>query len=136
MVGKKLLLIEDEDTLRFLYNRQLTHAQYAVDQAANGEEGVKFMNQNAYDLILLDLMLPDTNGIDILRKLNTEGQIKKSPIILLTNLADDAIIQEAYRLGIIGYIIKAQFTPDQIIQQVDDFVTKAKTPSEDKEQKM
>ncbi len=115
---KKLLLVEDEELLRFLYDRQLGLAGFVVEAVGTGEETVSSLRQNTYDLVLLDLMLPDTNGIDILRQLQAENIHTKSPVVLLTNLSDEAVLQQGYELGIKGHIIKAQFTPEQIIEKV------------------
>ncbi len=75
------------------------------------------------ELVLLDIMLPDTNGIDILKKIKTNLLTKDIGVVMLTNLGQDSIQKEAQALGAKGYLIKLSFTPDQIVQEVKKFLT-------------
>lgn len=125
----KLLLIEDEDFIRDLYKRQLELAGIPTDAFGMGNDGLNAAHQNptAYDLVLLDIMLPDTNGLQILKDLKQNTPTKSIPVILLTNLSQDMLIKEGFELGAEGYLVKAAYTPAQIVQEVKNIL--AKKPS-------
>lgn len=129
MLSKKICLIEDEDFIRDLYKRQLDQNGFSTDAFSNGTTGLGAIQKNEYDLILLDIMLPDMNGLEILKKIKEAGLAKKVPIVFLTNLGQDTIIQEGYKLGAVGYLIKASLTPDQLIQEIMNFLNKPIQPS-------
>ena len=116
--SKRILLIEDEDFIRDLYKRQLDLAGFTTDAFGHGQDGLDALSQNSYDFILLDIMLPGVNGLDILRKVKGDEKTKNIPVILLTNLGQDSIIKEGFALGAKEHIIKASFTPDQIVEKV------------------
>ncbi len=117
-MANKILLIEDEDFIRDLYIRQFTKAGYTIEGFANGKDGLAAALQNTYDLLLLDIMLPDINGIEILKQVKQDSTAKNTPVVMLTNLGQDDIIKEGFKIGAEGYLIKASFTPDQIVQEV------------------
>lgn len=121
----KVLIIEDEQFIREIYKRQIEKAGYSVDGYGNGKEGLLALQQNHYDLVLLDIMLPDLNGLEILKEAKQNSATKDVPIILLTNLGQDEIIKEGFKLGAQSYLIKASYTPDQVVQEVQNILNKA-----------
>lgn len=114
----KILLVEDEDFIRDLYQRQLSLANLETDAFRNGKEALAALEKNTYDLILLDIMLPDINGLEVLKIIKKDARSKKTPVVLLTNLGQDTIIKEGFMLGAENYLIKASYTPDQIVEKV------------------
>jgi CheY-like chemotaxis protein len=117
-----ILLVEDDLFIRELYERQLTMAGYKVETAADGPEGLLKINAHKPDLLLLDIMLPKMNGLDLLKSIKTNETTKDVPVILLTNLGQDSVIKEGFNLGAEGYLIKSAYTPDQIIDEVKKFL--------------
>ena len=115
---KKVLLIEDDEFIRDLYKRQLDLCDMFTYAFSNGTDGLKSVEENQYDLILLDIMLPGMNGLDVLRNLKATDATKNIPVIMVSNLGQDAVVKEGFALGAIGYLIKATFTPDQIVQEI------------------
>ena len=115
---KKILLVEDEDFIRDLYVRQLTKAGFQVKSAIDGQSGLAMLKSEPFDLLLLDIMLPGMNGLQVLREFKTQNP--KSPMItiLLTNLGQEAVIKEGFELGAQAYLIKASYTPDQVVNEV------------------
>jgi len=116
---KKILLVEDELFIRELYARALLKDGYDIEQVDDGLEAYKRMSQGGYDLVLLDVMLPRLDGIDILNKL--KNQPPKQPnkgIIVLTNLDEELTIAKGISMGIRGYLIKSQCTPDNLREEV------------------
>lgn len=121
---KRILVVEDEKELRELYVDILKQEGYEVDFAADGEEGYKVMLKGGYDLVLLDLMLPIMDGFQILEKLKTENQPEKPnrSIVILTNLGQDLTITKGISYGVRGYLIKSDYTPDQILKEIKDYL--------------
>ncbi len=115
---KKILLVEDEDFIRELYVRQLTNAGFSVKFAVDGQSGLNMLRSETFDLLLLDIMLPGMNGLQLLREFKTQNPASKMITILLTNLGQEAVIKEGFELGAQAYLIKASYTPDQVVNEV------------------
>lgn len=115
---KKIILIEDETFIADLYSYQLNKAGYAIKVANDGLTGLKMLQEDHYDLLLLDIMLPGMNGLEILREFRSKNPDSKMAVLLLTNLGQDAVIKEGFALGAQGYLIKASYTPEQIVTEI------------------
>lgn len=123
-MNKRILIIDDDLYLRDLYKEILESSGYEVDTAIDGEEGIQKIKQGGYDLVLLDMMLPKLDGLGILTQLSqTQPPPKNGPIILLTNLGHEPVIQEALQKGAVAYLIKADITPDQLLSEVKKYLT-------------
>lgn len=116
--NKKILLVEDEDFIRDLYLRQLTKEGFLVKAAVDGQSALDFLKSETFDLLLLDIMLPGMNGLQVLRQFKTQNPTSPMITILLTNLGQEAVIKEGFELGAQAYLIKASYTPDQVVQEV------------------
>lgn len=124
-MAQKILVVEDDQFLRDLYNELLTGEGYSLELAIDGDEGLKKISLGGFDLVLLDIMLPKLDGLEILRRLkDTPPKEANGPIVLLTNLGQDPIIKEGFSLGASGYIIKSAMTPDQVLDEVKVFLNK------------
>lgn len=123
---KKILIVEDDFFVRDLYDRELSREGFEIETAVDGSEGLVKAVEGAYDLILLDIMLPKMNGLDVLKTLKEKEETKDIPVVLLTNLGQDSVIIEGFALGAVGYLIKAAYTPSQIIEEVKKFLKKSK----------
>lgn len=123
MTGQvKILLIEDEKTMAELYKTTLELAGFEVVVAIDGQAGLARALHEPYDLIILDLMLPIVNGMDVLKVLGEKGILPKTPVVVFTNLPDES--EAAKTLGAREYLIKAEMTPDQLVEQVKKILTK------------
>ncbi len=116
--SKKILLVEDEDFIRELYTRQLAKAGFLVKSAIDGQAGLEMLKNEVFDLLLLDIMLPGINGLQLLREFKTQNPTSPMITILLTNLGQESVIKEGFELGAQAYLIKASYTPDQVINEV------------------
>ncbi len=116
--SKKILLVEDEEMIRELYARQLSKAGFFVKAVETGEEGLKALQEDVFELLLLDIMLPGINGLQMLREFKLKNPQSKITTILLTNLGQESVIKEGFELGAQAYLIKTSYTPDQIVQEV------------------
>lgn len=116
--AKKILLVEDEDFIRDLYLRQLTKAGFLVEVAIDGNEALTKLKSQTFDLLLLDIMLPRMNGLQVLRDFKSQNPSSPMITILLTNLGQEAVIKEGFELGAQAYLIKASYTPEQVVTEV------------------
>src|SRR3989338_2417473 len=125
-MDKKILIVEDDQFLREFYQELLTAEGYFVDAAADGEVALLKIQQNEYDLVLLDIMLPKKDGVQILRELKTRPpKSSQAPIVVLTNLGQDTIIKECFDLGAEGYLIKSALNPDQVLTEIKSYLSKS-----------
>ncbi|OGY25262.1 MAG: hypothetical protein A2864_01225 [Candidatus Woykebacteria bacterium RIFCSPHIGHO2_01_FULL_39_12] len=126
MAANKILVVEDDQFLRELYEELLKEEGYIVDLASDGDIGLTKLQAGGYDLVLLDIMLPKIDGLEILRKLKeSPPKSTNGPVVLLTNLGQDSIIKEGFNLGASGYLIKSAMNPDQVLNEVKVFLNKA-----------
>ena len=123
--GKKILIVEDDQFLREFYQELLMAEGYFIDVASDGEMALPKIWENEYDLLLLDIMLPKKDGLEILRELkNQPPKSAKVKIVVLTNLGQDAVIKECFDLGAQGYLIKSALNPDQVLQEIKSYLQK------------
>ena len=113
---KKILVVEDDSFLQGLMVSKLQKSDFEVDNASNGEKAMTLLDETKYSLILLDLMLPDISGFDILKNLKSLG--RKTPVIVFSNLAEDKDIKKAMDLGAEEYLIKSNFTLEELVGKV------------------
>ena len=120
---KTVLIVEDEFHIQDIYRMTfLKTGRYTIETASDGQEALVKLRAHVYDLILLDIMLPKVTGIDVLRAMRAPtSPTRDTPIILITNLGQEDIIKEAFKIGADGYLIKAQFTPQDVVNEVDAF---------------
>lgn len=118
---RKVLLVEDEFYIRDLYRGILSAAGLDVSFAANGNEGLQLAQDNP-ELILLDIMLPGMNGIEVLKRLKANPATQHIPVVLLTNLGQSEIIKEAFDLGAQGYLLKVNLKPEDLVTQAKAFL--------------
>ncbi len=119
----KILLVEDDLFLREIYAEVLQREGFVVLAADDGEAGLKLGQQNTdAKIMLLDIMLPKMHGIDVLKKMKEDPTTKNMPVIILTNLTEETVVQEALHLGAAGYLVKVRFTPPQVVQKIKEFI--------------
>lgn len=127
-MSKKILLIEDDVFVSDLYKNVLTKAGYEIDIAEDGEKALEIAKENDYNLILLDIMLPKLTGLEVLQGLKAEGsRAENTPVYLLTNLGEENVIGEAYKIGAEGYLLKAKYLPNQLVEEINKFFVKGET---------
>lgn len=115
----KILIIEDDEFLRDFYQELLTSEGYSVDTAADGEVGLTKVMQGGWSLILLDIMLPKKDGLQILRDIKVQPPASANcPIVVLTNLGNDTIINQCFSLGASGFLIKSAMNPDGVLTEI------------------
>lgn len=115
---KKILLVEDDKFLRDLFSKKLKSEDYEVVESFDGESGLIKAKEINPNLILLDLILPGIDGFNVLKKLKEEATLNQIPVIILSNLSQEEDIKKALALGAADFIIKANFTPSEIIEKI------------------
>lgn len=118
--SKKILIIEDDKFLRELIARKLTDEGFDILEAVEGEEGIKKIREEKPDLVLLDLILPGIDGFEVLSRMKVEPNLASIPVIILSNLGQREEVERGLKLGASDYLIKAHFTPGEIIEKIKD----------------
>lgn len=122
-MARRILLIEDNPYIKELYTEVLQNAGFEVDNAEDGISGVDKVKKGGYDLVLLDMVMPKAGGLEVIKAVSQNPpSVKNGPIIILTNLTKDAMIQEALSKGASSYIVKSDITPGQLIEKVENFL--------------
>ncbi|MGH9857587.1 MAG: response regulator transcription factor [Acidobacteriota bacterium] len=114
--GKKVLCVEDEHFINELYARALTKAGYQVKVVIDGGEGLKEILTDSYDIVLLDIMIPNMIGTEVLKKLRAQAPNLKARIIITTNLELSDEDRAAIEAQADGYVVKADLTPKQMAE--------------------
>lgn len=114
----KILIIENNVEDARKYEESLSSKGFQVHHAKGGIEGIKKLNEDTYNLILLNIMLPDMHGLNFIKTIRNHFPDNKAPMVILTECADDQVIEEAYKLHISGYLVKPDYTPEQIAEYV------------------
>jgi len=114
----KILLIEDEDIIVNFLERKLKKSGFEVETAKDGKEGLLKIKQANPDIILLDLVLPQINGFEILEKIKEDENLKDTPVIVISNSGRSSEISRAKELGAKDWIIKTEFDPQIIINKI------------------
>lgn len=122
---KKILLIDDDLTLSEMYAERLKAAGYMVSIAHDGEAGLAEAAKGP-ELILLDIMMPKVNGLDVLKTLKNEPKTAEIPVILLTALIQELDKSKGLTTGATDYYVKSEVLPGELVKRVDKVLNKAK----------
>lgn len=115
-ISKKILIIEDENTLSQVLKLKLSRVGFIVRVACNGEDGLAQLSKEVFDLILLDILMPKIGGFDVLKRLN-ELHIN-TPVIVLSNLVQEKDIQKMKTLGANNFFIKSNTSINVIVEEI------------------
>lgn len=118
MNGKKILIIEDDTFLQGLAANKLQAEGFEVNTASNGNEALTSLDQETYSVIILDLMLPDMSGFEILKQIRAREVNSQVPVLIFSNLSDDKDIKQGLDLGATDFLVKANFTLDELAEKV------------------
>ncbi|OGZ04896.1 MAG: hypothetical protein A3C93_03800 [Candidatus Lloydbacteria bacterium RIFCSPHIGHO2_02_FULL_54_17] len=119
MADRTILSIEDDSFLLALLSGKLADAGYRVVTATTGNEGLAKAKAERPDIILLDVMLPDIGGFEVLEQLKADPATKPIPVILLSNLGGHDEINRGKELGAMSYLIKANIVPDELAAMIE-----------------
>lgn len=118
MENNKILSIEDDKFLSSLVARKLSAAGYTMLHAANGEDALRMVKDDKPSLVLLDILLPEMSGFEVLEKIKADPLVKDIPVILFSNLGQKEDIDKGLRLGAEKFIVKATVVLDDIVKEI------------------
>ena len=118
----KILWVEDDKFLSDILSKKFLSLGYNLIKANNGTEALRLVENETPDIVMLDIVMPDLNGFDVLQKLKMQDKFKKTPVIMLSNLSSPSDIEKSKKLGAIGFIVKAAVSLDEIVEQVQKVV--------------
>lgn len=117
-MAHKILIVEDDNFLRELIRRKLLKEGFEVSEALDGEDGLKKIKKEKPDLVLLDIILPMLDGFEVLARLKGDAEVKDIPVVILSNLGQKDEVERGLKLGAVDYLVKANFTPSEIIAKL------------------
>lgn len=126
MAKQKVMIIEDDGFLASIYAQKLELAGYEVAFATNGEDGLKLIQKDRPDLVLLDLLMPQMDGFEVLEKLRADPATKDLKVLVLTNLGQKEDVERCLKLGAVGYIIKAHSLPEETVKRIAEVLGEQK----------
>ncbi len=121
----KILLAEDDKFISRAYTDGLTRKGFAVSLAMDGNRALEILQKETPDIILLDIIMPEKNGFEVLEEIKKQDRLKKIPVIILSNLGQDVDIQKGLAMGAVDYMVKANFSIIEVVKKINDYVAKA-----------
>lgn len=113
-----IIIVEDDINLANIYKQKLTEGGHNASIVAD-KEAVATVKSQKPNMVLLDILMPNVSGLDILREIKNDPEVSSIPVLLLTNVAEDASIAKGLEYGAYGYLLKSETTPDQILDRVN-----------------
>lgn len=118
----KILLVDDDSFLRDMYATKFTESGHEVDTAKSGEEALEKIRKSTYDVMLLDVVMPGISGIDLLKKTREEKKEQAPKCVVLSNQGEQSDVDMAKEAGAVGYIIKAEMIPSEVVAKVEGII--------------
>lgn len=119
---KKIMIVEDDSFVMDIYETKIAQEGFEVISAANGMEALKKLQDVRPDLMLLDIIMPYMDGLEVLQKVKADERLKNMPIILLTNLSQKEEVDKGLGLGANDYLIKSHFTPSEVLEKIKTYI--------------
>ncbi|TDW97548.1 response regulator [Dinghuibacter silviterrae] len=123
---EKILIIDDNDIVQMVLQKILVKEGYSVDVAVNGKEGLTFIDQEEYDLIITDLMMPYANGFEIISKIRQHPKGRHAPVIIISSVTQEDSVSEGFKLGADDYL-KKPITGKELILRVKRLIESRKS---------
>jgi len=117
--NKNVLIIEDDPFIADVYVLKLESEGYDVETAEDGIKGLEALKKKGYDIVLLDILMPNMDGFKVLERIKMTPSLSKVPVVILTNLSQKKDIQKGLELGATDYIIKTKFTPTEVVKTIN-----------------
>ena len=113
-----IMIVEDDSFVMDIYKTKLSQEGFSVVEAGNGAEALKKLKDVKPDLMLLDIIMPYMDGLEVLKKMKENEETKNIPVILLTNLSQKEEVDKGIELGAKDYLIKSHFTPSEVLEKI------------------
>jgi len=121
MNKKRVLIIEDEVALLYALQSRLSLEGFEVEAVSTGKDGLKLIQEKKFDLLVLDIILPDTDGFQILKQIKENPKTKETPCVIVSNLAEKDNIDRGISLGAKDYLPKSRYHLNEIIDKIKSF---------------
>jgi DNA-binding response OmpR family regulator len=128
-MASKILLIEDDPFLSEIYTTKLQEAGFDIEVFSDSVVGLAKAKETHPELILLDIVIPNMDGFEVLRAMKEDPEIKDIPVIILSNLGEEENVRKGLMLGAEAYFIKAHYTPTEVVTRVQEILQKMEKPS-------
>ncbi len=119
---KSILLIEDDPFLVDIYTTKFKGSDFKIDVATDGEQGLRKLSEKKFDLLVLDIVLPQIDGWEILKKIKALSfnfkHLEGLKIVILSNLGQKEEVERGMEMGATKYLIKAHFTPSEVVEEI------------------
>lgn len=120
----KILIVEDDRYISKMYQLKLSLEGYEVQVAENGREGVDKVKEMMPDVILLDILMPELDGFEVLKIVKSDTATKSIPVLIMSNLGQEDHIEKGMKMGAAGYIVKSQYTPSKVVEKIKETIGK------------
>lgn len=120
--SKKVMLVEDDKFLSSLIRARLEKDGFQVAQAFDGDDAIQRLPEERPDLVILDLIMPKTNGFDVLKAISLMPGLERTPVVVVSNLAQDSDVLKAQQLGAKAYFVKVKISIDDLIGKIETLV--------------
>jgi DNA-binding response OmpR family regulator len=117
-MAKKILIVEDEKVLLDLLEKRMKKEGYDVAVAHDGEEGMEKIREYGPDLILLDIVMPKKDGMQVMEELSADPELKKIPVVIISNSGQPVEIDRIKKLGARDWLVKTEFDPKEVVDIV------------------
>lgn len=119
---RKILIIEDEELMVRMYSKLFAFEGYEISNATDVILGLQQAQDAPPDLIILDIMMPKMNGIEVLESLKKNPATRNIPVVMLTNLGNDETLKQSLQLGAVGYLVKSQITNETLVSEIKKYL--------------
>lgn len=113
-------IVEDEDMIAEMYRVKLEEENFQVFTASDGEKGFEVIKRVKPDIALIDIMMPNKDGISLIKNIREDPSISRTPVIILTNLDNSEVVKRTYDLDVDFYLIKSQYQPSDVVKIVKE----------------
>lgn len=120
--AKKILILEDEEIILELLSKKLLQQGYEVRTAKNGKEGMLMMEKEIPDLVLTDVIMPEKDGFEVISEMKQNEALKNVPVMIISNSGQPVEIDKAKEMGVLDWVIKTEFDPQEIINKVNNIL--------------
>ena len=121
-MSKTVLLVEDNDFIRNMYQLKLSKSNIECVEAIDGAMALSKIAENKPDVVLLDLMMPNIGGLEVLQQLREQKLVPGLPVLVLTNIMDQPTIDKCKVLGACDYIVKTDLTPKEVVEKIKQYL--------------
>lgn len=122
---KNIILVEDDPFLIDIYTLKIKEAGFEVKAIEDGSKALSILEKEKPDLLLLDIVLPNYDGWEILKRVREKKQFQDLPVIILSNLGQKQEVEKGLNLGAVKYLIKAHYTPTEVVEEIKKILNKS-----------